>query len=284
VLIVIIKPNNNNSVYEKDWFWANKTYPFKKFDIVIYGDSRVYRGISPEVFSKYFPSSDIINLGYSSGGINKEALEFAFEKLGQQGVKILILGITPYSLTVKARQNKHLKQEFNRPVGEVLQRKYVYPLLTAFEPININPFSNQQNYQMKYNKSGWVASYKIKEDTTEAFNSYINQFSKTKISDKSIEELKNFIKNKTKEGVLIFGFYPPSTYTMEKIEKTYTMFNEADIKNIFISNGAKWIEIKNRFQYHSYDGSHLDYISAKKLSEFLASQLKKELINNQSDL
>lgn len=74
VLIVLLKPDNNQSVYEKDWFWINKTYPYKKFDIVIYGDSRVYRGISPEKFSEVFPSADIINLGYSSGGINKQAL------------------------------------------------------------------------------------------------------------------------------------------------------------------------------------------------------------------
>ena len=277
VLIVLLKPDNNQSVYEKDWFWINKTYPYKKFDIVIYGDSRVYRGISPEKFSEVFPSADIINLGYSSGGINKQALEFALDKLGNNESKILVLGITPFSLTEKARQNKHLLQELNRPTGEVLERKYIYPFLTAFEPIEINPFKLPENYQMKYHPTGWVESYKIKEDTTEALESYIKQFSETKLSQNSIAELETFIKEQKSNGIKIFGFRPPASFSLEKIENEYSSFNEKEIRELFIRNGAYWIEIPSRYSYHTYDGSHLHYLSAKKPSFFIAQQIKYKI-------
>ena len=63
---------------------------------------------------------------------------------------------------------------------------------------------------------------------------------------------------------------------MEKTENQYSKFDfEAFIKK-FEQNGGKWILIKNRSDYFSYDGSHLDEKSALKLSTYLAKEIKKQ--------
>ncbi len=275
--VVLYRPQNNSSEYVRQWFWVNKTYPYKNFNMVIYGDSRVYRGINPQKFREVFPSMDVINLGYSSGGINKEMLEFAYSKLSSKDKKIIVLGITPFSLTEKARENKHFHQEYYRPKGEVWERKFIYPFLTAFEPFDINPFSKKNNYVQKYHPSGWVESYKIQADTLFALPSYRKQLSETVISSTSIEELRNFITEKSKKGDLIFGFRPPTPKSMETLEDNLTGMTKEKMKEIFDKSGGVWLSIPNRNKYLSYDGSHLHFNAANKLSLFLAKQIKSYL-------
>ncbi len=273
--IMVNKPYRQDSAYIQHWFWTNKTYPYKKFDIIIYGDSRVYRGINPAKFSKYFPSADIINLGYSSGGINKEMLEFAVSHFSKKDkTKILLLGITPFSLTEKARENKQFHQEYYRSKGEIIERKFIYPFLTAFEPIDINPYKKQKNYVQFFTAEGWVKSFKIQEDTTQAIASYIKQFGETQISSSSLEELAGFLAYARKNNIMVFGFRPPATYSLEQVERKYSTFDEQKIKQLFYSNQAVWIDIPNRYEYHSYDGSHLHFESANKLSVYLAEKIK----------
>ena len=50
-------------------YWAFKTHRKDKHDIIIMGDSRAYRGISPSEMQKALPNYRILNFGYSSGNV-----------------------------------------------------------------------------------------------------------------------------------------------------------------------------------------------------------------------
>ena len=133
-LISFTRPDTDYSKLMYDWFWVNKTHYSKKSAILFLGDSRTYRGISTEAVNTVFPSQEVLNLGYSSGGLNNRMFNFASQLIDTKSpIKIIILGVTPFSLTVEARKNEHFLQELNRPTAELFERKYINPFISFFE-------------------------------------------------------------------------------------------------------------------------------------------------------
>ena len=190
---------------------------------------------------------------------------------------IIVFGFSPYSLTIEARKNEHLHQELNRTIADKIETQYINPHLVYFEPIKLTDYSrkNTSNYFQEFHNNGWAESYKVPEDNKEALPAYEVALSKTKLSEKSIKEVLDFVKYNTKKGIKIYGYRPPSTKDMELLENKFLSFNEVNLRNSFEDNGGRWIEIPNRYSYHSYDGSHLHFESAKKLSSFLGAEIKK---------
>jgi hypothetical protein len=95
-----------NNIEEENRFWVVKTHIQKNFDIVLLGDSRVYRGISPFTMEQILTGFRIFNFGYSSGGLNKYMYEEANKKIDQNScVKSIVFGISPNSLTSSTAQN-----------------------------------------------------------------------------------------------------------------------------------------------------------------------------------
>lgn len=279
LLINFTRPDTDYSKLMYDWFWVNKTHYSKRSSILFLGDSRTYRGISTESVKTNFPNQEILNLGYSSGGLNNKMFEFANQLIDTNSkVNIIVLGITPFSLTVEARKNEHFLQELNRPVAEIVERKYVNPFISFFEPIKITDYQAKNSkmvYPQKFHKGGWVESYKVPINTNKALISYEKTLSKTELSHISTNETLNFVLEMKKKGITVYAFRPPSTKKMELLENRLTKFDEENFKTLFEENGGFWIDIPNRYSFDSYDGSHLHYNSAKKLSIILAKKIKQ---------
>lgn len=53
-----------------DSFWLQKANAEARYDIVLLGDSRVYRGISPEDMAIVLDGYEILNFGFSANGLN----------------------------------------------------------------------------------------------------------------------------------------------------------------------------------------------------------------------
>ncbi len=276
-LVYKIRPTKDYSKLLYDSFWASKTFPSNKYSTLVIGDSRVYRGISPQKMEDVLGNQTVINLGYSSGSMSKQMFDFSMNQLNLNAQeKIVVLGISPFSLTKEARKNEHLNQELNRTKISVLERKHIYPYLSFFEPFKLTDFKKSQNnrYYQYFNKQGWVASTRVPSNPQMALTPYKEQLQLTSISDKSIEETYHFVKYCTSNNIRVFGFRPPTTPEMENIENVYTKFDfDLFIKN-FEKQGGVWIELPKNNDYHSYDGSHLDYKSAERLSTYIAQKIK----------
>jgi hypothetical protein len=274
------RPKTAYSKLMYDWFWVNKTHFPKKSSILFLGDSRTYRGISTKAIKTVFPDQEVMNLGYSSGGFNTKMFEFASQQITNEGkVKIIVLGISPFSFTKEARKNEHFLQELNRPLAEIIERKYLNPLLTHFEPIKITDYQLNKNtvyYYQTFYDDGWVASHKVPEDKDEAYLSYKKALSKTEISEKSIKETLSFVDEMHHKGVKVYAYRPPSTQKMEMLENEISGFDEDKFRLELEKKGGKWIDIPNKYSFKSYDGSHLHFESAKKLSFILAKKIKQE--------
>lgn len=286
LLVIVLRyilPLKPDTPHIEKKFWIQKTYPNKKFNIVIAGDSRIYRGIASEIMELKMPNYSVLNFGYSSGSMSKLMLRETDKKLNYNADrKIIILGITPHSLTPNACLDGHLKQELSRKREEIIETIYFgfikqyFPTTTPYyilkHKLGNSSKKSEPIYHQYYRRNGWVASWKEPEDTTEAYDSYRKVFNNNQVSDSILVELVKYIKYWRNNNVLVFAFRPPTTYTMRQIEDSLSGYNEEKIKNIVEQAGAKWIAV-NQTKYHSYDGSHLRLDGAIHFSKDLTDEI-----------
>jgi hypothetical protein len=276
------KPMPISSRVQKDKFWAEKVHSKKKYQVIIAGDSRVYRGVDPKSLSEQIGGLSALNFGFSSGGFNDVMFsEITSKLLNESSRKIVVLGITPYSVTPKAQENEHFVQEKMRNPREVLARRYVNPALSFFEPIQPMAFFQDTDtisgYHETFKKDGWVASYKLPLNPEGALEPYKKNFEGNRVEQEVLKNLYRQIMAWRDAGIIVYAFRVPSTYAMETLENSLSGFDEEDIRKGVKAAGGHWIEILNKQQYDSYDGSHLTESSAMALSRYLGKHISDNL-------
>ena len=265
-----------------DAFWISKTHLNANNNIVFGGDSRVYRGISCNAFLQEIPADlTAYNFGYSSAGYSEAYLNLLETKLDLTNKnKIIVLGISPHSLTPSALKNEGLIEYKNINWFDQFKGLYLSPYLKYFSPYKIDELVNsfkgvkpEQIYVEDYEIDGWVKSDKFPADSTEALASYQTVFNNNQVNNYIVQNLMHKIVEWNKKGISVVGFRPPTSMEMAKLEDSLSGFNEAKFKLDFSANGGHWIDVKNS-DYVSYDGSHLNSISAEKFSHFLGKEIK----------
>jgi len=270
------KPDTNKIIYER--YWAYKTHRKDKHDIVIVGDSRAYRGVSPIAMNDILPDYRIFNFGYSSGRLTKEMYRQAEKRLDVKGKRIVVLAVAPNTLTKHPNENNHINSQLLLPKEEIYQRIYFAPFLQFFTAVKPEDFTRKkkkkEEYIEEYHDDGWVESYIIPEDTTKALSSYKKWFTKVDVSPKLVGDLIKQTRIWSEKDIMVFAYRPPSSFTMENMEDSLSNFKQDEFIVEFENAGGKWIET-NTTDYHSYDGSHLHKDSAIKLSKYIAREIKK---------
>ena len=267
-------PTNNKEMVKS--FWSNKTHSTNNFDIIACGDSRIYRGISSDILRNITLDLSFINLGYSSAGLNNEYLDFVVSKFNPESKnRILIVGISPHSLTKEAKKNEDLKSYLELSNFDVFRYKYLSSFLKEFapyKPLNLIK-QKKSNYLQTYNEDGWVSSDYIKPDSTLALKSYKKIFNENKISHKDILLTVNKLRQISLSGINVIAFRVPSTSQMERLEDSISGYNESFVKNSLIQHSITYLDFQNS-DFTSYDGSHLNEKSARKLSEQIGIKIK----------
>ena len=274
-------PAPNNLKLDREIFWITKTFTSKKYNIVIAGDSRAYRGLSPEdILIPLSKDLDAINLGYSSGGFDRSYRSFILSKLkAYSELKVLILGITPHSLTSDGLDNGHFHEVLSTPTIDRLKTLYLSPITSFFEPREFKSISKvfktsiSGNYE-KLHSNGWAESDNLKGDTLKALENYSKVFNGNLVNQAGIDGLMDWVDSLSQNGIYIIGFRPPSTAEMRALEDSLSGYKEKDIKAAFISRGGHWIDFKDK-DYKSYDGSHLRADDARKLSREIGKAIKE---------
>ena len=280
VALSFILPKDEEK-YLGDLFWTKKTFAPKKYDVVFMGDSRTYRGISPKVIESIVPKIKVLNFGYSDGGLNPVMFRAAEEKLADDSeYKIIVLGISPNTITGYSSDNKQYVQELNRPREEVLERLYLNPLLYWFSATSPQDIKNalcgiedSVYYRNTFHMNGYAESEKFPVDTVEAIPYYKNDFAKYKVEEKYTDVLFDQVKNWTEQGIKVLAFRPPVSVPMKMLEDSVANYNEENIMSGIQRSGGYWLRL-NQADYKTYDGSHLDTKSAKKLSAEVAERIK----------
>ncbi len=269
--------------YLGERFWVLKTHKKDNYNFVILGDSRVYRGISPYEIEKVIPQYKIINFAYSNGGLNSIVCNAAEGKLISNNPRIILLGVSAFSINPLSNANKLYLQELSRPKEEVFERWYLNKYLNYYSPSTpeevrdlVRKVKPSVNYLSIYHDNGWVESEKIPADTMEAIPYYKKDFSLHTTDYQIVDNLCKRITNWNNAGIKVFAFRPPASVPMIALENSSGDYNEQLIKTKIEQAGGVWINI-DPTKYKTYDGSHLYKNDARNLSYKLAVEIKLNL-------
>lgn len=257
-----------------DAFWANKISNDKKYDIVFIGDSRIYRGINPEIISK-ITKAKTLNYGFSAAGLDSTLIISAIKQLNKSGKKIIVFGISPSTFTEESSKNEHFKSLKRINQKDVWIRKNIYPNLNFFNPYSLSEIKKAINHEAYYQNcysDGFIYSNKIPSDSFEAVKSYSDYFNRTSISEIKIRAFLNLANQLTMDGYQCYAFRVPVALPLYNLENT--VFNVDTFKKELGLVGIQWLNIPQN-GYISYDGSHLTGTSANKLSTILGDSILK---------
>ena len=272
-LIAVFRPQKSYSEFGKDYYWTLKTHPQKKYDVVIYGDSRVYRGVSPEKVS-VGTGLKAFNFGFSSGSMSMQMLDFAEQQLNMSGSPVMIIGLTPHSLTESAFKDKQFYQEMNRAPYDLFQRLYIDRYLTFFDKIEpTDMFRLNRTVQENYRTDGWAECSSESIDLESGLKSYQKVFENNPIKVDGVKQFCDKIRHWTDRGIHVVVYRPPTFPKMEELENQLTGFDEKEIARQVESAGGVWMEV-DKSAYQTYDGSHLMATSAVELSKRINEVVK----------
>ena len=155
-------------------FWFNKTFINKKYEILVFGNSRIYRGINPLKDSK---GRKIYNLGYSSAGLSPQILDnYITKNLAKNG--IILIGISPGLFEVGAFKNEHWMEFYSSTTDRVILNKNlkISKLLSPYKRSNYIKGPQLSYYEDFNSKTGFVGSRTQVYDTDIALASYREHF------------------------------------------------------------------------------------------------------------
>ncbi len=277
--LIVPLPHENNVLVKE--FWSKKTHAPNDFDYIACGDSRIYRGISSDVLNGSDTVLKFFNLGYSSAGLNDEYLNFVTSKFNPTSAnKVLIIGITPFSLTKKAMKNEALHKYLKLGTFDLFKQKFFTPLVKHFpiySPKQI-VYPRKLNYLQEQTEEGWIASDKILPDSTLALKNYSTTFIGNAVSRKSMANLIIKLREISAKNITVLAFRPPTTLAMKRLEDSLSGFDETYIKNELTKNSIYWLEL-DFSQFESYDGSHLNKKSAILLSKSIGKKINSPANN-----
>ena len=261
ILILLVKvfiPKPKKNIDFLNSFWSNKYHATNTFDIVACGDSRIFRGLSSDLINPIWNNLSFLNFGFSSIGLSNDYLNLSLSKFNPLTKnKVLIVGVTPHSLTDEAFKNLILEEYNEIKLFDQFRYRYfssISKLIYRIKPTELLKFK-KNNYLERYNNNGWVASDKIIQDSTWALKSYGKTFNKYGVHKKQMVSFLESINRISKSGIHVIAFRPPSTQKMEILEDSISGFDENFIKEN-LDSSVIWMDFNNA-DFISYDGSHL---------------------------
>lgn len=281
------------SEIQEEQQWMDKMKKKPLYSILIFGDSRMYRGVNPAILEEKF-HIPAYNVAVSGAGMTATMFRyFNDNKLSPHpGLKIVILGISPHSLNQKQRNNRHFNSLLKKAEQiSPFQFGQIDYLKIFFKPMDQRRFREIRHKILKKEKKDaffslipiWIngaffhdVNYKQKW-----FNDGLTQYRENtaigKFSEESLSDLCSWTRKWTEKGILVFGLRPPTSSQMEAIENQLPGYNEQNVKTEFEKAGGIYLSFP-RDAYQTYDASHLNKVNANRFSKDLAEAIKQELI------
>lgn len=279
-------PNLPTSSMQADWFWSHKVDPQQQFDVVFIGDSRIYRGISPDDFAQTFaPNTSIrvFNFGFLSAGLDTAFIQAGARLLDPDATcPIVVLGITTSALADENLVNAHFWQEYRRSPWVRWQRQHLNPSLSYFDPTSPEVLyqhltGQQVGYYQDHQTNGWIASDKHPRQVWENDEHVRRTYPNTLFSQGLRQRLLDQVATWQTQGIQVVAFRPPAAPNLEALEMVPSYFPETALKAQLEGLGALWLELPDRTKYETYDGNHLVASSARQLSKDLGVLLRQAL-------
>ena len=275
--VFFLKKSDNIGLNEQQ-FIRMKFDAQQDYNIIFAGDSRIMRGINPDIIENKLHLK-AFNFAFNALGYGKDYLDSVKSKIDIAGKrKIIVLGITPKSLTPFSLTTSEFKTQKNKSSFEKFQQRYLSQTSDKFKPISISnlflEYTTQKVFK-DYNSNGWMSLDAFPMDESYAIKLYSTTFKDNRVSDSIVHNVLVFVHECTRQGFEIYGIRPPVSEAIYGLEaEDHTGFNAAKFIDCFEQNGGRWLDFNvKKFEYS--DGSHLSIASANNLSADIADTLSK---------
>lgn len=262
----IRNPVDDTSFFRMKLAWRDTA------DVVVLGDSQVYRGIDPEAFAEHCPGPRTLNFGFSSVLLRRPYVEASVAVLRMAGPKVLLVGIS--SLQFKSEQ---LSDGFLEARRRDMQFRlpwqfeaYLQPLLQRLRPLEI-PIPAEQLVSWIYRRDGFVAgnSPKVVQDSIR----YVNDYAVHPFSEKMYQSLLNQLQSLQRHGYRVLVFSTYSSPAFERIDTRMSGLDDKKLAHDLHALGLDYLPVATH-GLRSYDGIHLDAASAALFSRRLGAAVK----------
>ena len=278
--VVALRPSTDSGI-TKTLFWRHKLEADAIHSIVAVGDSRVLHGIAPELFADEGIEPGL-NLGFRGAALNEKLMKFAQSRLKEQGQRILLVGVTPNSFTPNANQSNGFEQEQkNLSAAAFRFPGWLAKIVDQLQPSSLKEVKRIVAGKTKaksecFHETGWIDTTHKSANEKEALRFFEHRFDQNEADPERVRQFHSMVKQFSDNGIVVACFRPPVTKEMAQLEDQRSGFDYIEFRNNLKEAGGVWLDASDS-ELVSYDGSHLDGESARKLSANLAAQIKQHL-------
>jgi hypothetical protein len=265
-------------VWSRENYWLKKANPFKNYDTVVIGDSRIYQSMNPDLLLN---ENDLaLNFGFSSISFTKHYLD-SVDKIIKDG-GIIFIGLTAESLTTYEGDKSLLNYQKKGPLIIHQTLRWIrlhWPNIELQRWIKWRQVPLFQNRPLVtteiYHDNGWLESNLPEEENVQSMVNHYRELSQRfKIDSTILQDIDSRIKQWNKRNIKIFVFW---TCFEEKVclEEAPLLTTElrSKIEHDFSSAGATWLDLSGR-KFKTFDGDHLTGPEAVRFSLYINEKIK----------
>lgn len=259
-------------------FWQLKLCQPPTNDIVLAGNSRVYLGLSPHHMSKACSNQRVFNFGFVACSLDRRYLEHAVSLLAPDSPNpTLVLGLCPHVL-IKPGGNNGYKYWASQELperGSLLQQIWRDNLSgKAFIKTNARNLLNLARGLPlnRYFDNGWEACLPLRKPSDRYIKVAARLAQNKQVNPGMVDELLEVTSELHQRGVTVLAYRPPSAAHLCQLEENSSGLDFEDFTQRFQQVGGRWLHI-NPEEYRTFDGAHLDFRNAARLSQEIGKAL-----------
>ena len=273
-----LRPSTDGGLPESQ-FIAQKVLWGPRFDMVLLGNSRVERGVSPAAMAEELPGLRIANMGMAGCGLDAEYLMAADGVLDPSSKQpCIVIGVSPGALCESAvADNAFVAARRQQPVELWLAANGgpAVGWFAPYTPLQMKRLAGRGHggeYSARH-ADGWEAFFNVTSRGAKGkLENYRRLFERDKVSPRMIAELLAQVREWTARGVRVYGFRPPAGVAMTALEDELSSFDEDVFANQFAAAGGAWLSF-DAADYEAPDNSHLGADEAERFSRELGGML-----------
>ncbi len=264
------------------WYWRMKLEWHHTADIVLVGDSQVYRGLDPSVFAATW-GGRALNFGFSGAGLDARYLDAVERVLDPaSSPPVVVLAVSPWSLTPRAAGpngfTAALEEQRRSSLPAVwLQRLDSVTHRLRPAPLEVLPAEHTatraaaESYRQEFRPDGWVASEQSPPQITRGLESVrANHAHANRVDPAILAAVQDRIRRWTGRGWHVVVFVPPGAPEVDRLARDLAGFDARAVARAVVDAGARWVDV-GPDAFETYDGIHLTRASAVRLSRHLAT-------------
>lgn len=259
-------------------FWLLKLCQPPTKDVVLVGNSRVYLGLSPLHMAKACVSADIFNFGFVACSLNRRYLEHAAGLLDPASPNpTLVLGLCPHLLVKPGGNNGYdfwASQEIPERrslLRQIWRDNFSGKALIKTSARNLLNLSRGLPLNLYY-ADGWEASLPVRKPSGRYVKVGARLVQNKQVNPRMVDDLLEVTSEFHQRGITVLAYRPPSAAHLCELEENYSGLDFDDFARRFRQAGGQWLHINPR-DYQTYDGAHLDFRNAARLSQEIGKAL-----------